>query len=122
VRTNIDIDDQLMSEALAAGPFKTKKEAVEAGLVLLKRQSAMRELAKMAGTVSWGWGDEERLDGKPNWQFVAPSPLPSSPAGKAAAQHLVAEPLASYAGKKENSRAGAAKAEPQVGVKSRARR
>ena len=126
MRTNIDIDDQLMNEALAAGPFKTKKEAVEAGLVLLKRQSAMRELAKMAGTVSWGWGDEERLDGKPNWQFVAPSPSLSpslSPlAGKAAAQHHVGEPLASDPGKKANKQAGTAKAESAAGVRSRARR
>jgi len=122
MRTNIDIDDQLMSEALAAGPFKTKKEAVEAGLLLLKRQSAMRELAKMGGAVSWGWGEEERLDGKPNWQFLAPSPALSPLAGKVAAQHHVAEPLAGYAGKKANKQAGAAKAESAAGVKSRARR
>ena len=65
MRTNIEIDDRLMSEVLAAGPYKTKKEAVEAGLVLLKRQAAMRELAKMGGSVSWGWGDEDQLDDKP---------------------------------------------------------
>jgi Arc/MetJ family transcription regulator len=32
MRTNIEIDDALMAQALKAGPFKTKKEAVEAGL------------------------------------------------------------------------------------------
>jgi len=37
MRTNIDIDDELMAAALEAGPYKTKKEAVEAGLKLLAR-------------------------------------------------------------------------------------
>ena len=64
MRTNIEIDDRLMSEVLAAGPYKTKKEAVEAGLVLLKRQAAMRDLAKMGGAVSWGWGDDPSLEGR----------------------------------------------------------
>ena len=36
MRTNIDIDE-LMAAALEAGPYKTKKEAVEAGLKLLAR-------------------------------------------------------------------------------------
>ena len=36
MRTNIDIDDELMAAALEAGPYKTK-EAVEAGLKLLAR-------------------------------------------------------------------------------------
>lgn len=78
MRTNIDIDDQLMSDALAAGPFKTKKEAVEAGLRLLKRQAAARELLKLRGQLPWGWGDEERLDGQPNWSEAPVSE--SSPA------------------------------------------
>ena len=32
-----DVDDALMEQALKAGPFKTKKDAVEAGLRLLRR-------------------------------------------------------------------------------------
>lgn len=73
MRTNIDIDDDLMAEAMAAGAFKTKKEAVEAGLQLLKQQAAYREILKLRGQVRWGWGDEERLDGQPNWRAVPPS-------------------------------------------------
>jgi antitoxin ParD1/3/4 len=69
VRTNIDIDDGLMERALAAGPFKTKKEAVEAGLRLLERQAAYREIARWRGRLQWGWGEEERLDGQPNWRL-----------------------------------------------------
>lgn len=60
MRTNIDIDDALMAEALRAGPFKTKKEAVEAGLKLLARQAAYREILKWEGRLAWE-GDE-RID------------------------------------------------------------
>ena len=59
VRTNIEIDDKLMAEVLASGRFKTKKEAVEAGLLMIKRQEAMRELARMGGAVTWGWDHDE---------------------------------------------------------------
>ena len=35
MRTNIEIDDQLMANAMEAGGYKTKREAVEAGLRLI---------------------------------------------------------------------------------------
>jgi antitoxin ParD1/3/4 len=57
MRTNIDIDDELMTKALAAGPFSTKKDAVEAGLKLLARQAAYREILKWEGKLKWE-GDE----------------------------------------------------------------
>lgn len=66
MRTNIDIDDDLMAAAMKAGPYKTKKEAVEAGLQLLKRQAAYREILKYRGKLQWGWGDEERLSDEPD--------------------------------------------------------
>ncbi len=74
MRTNIDIDDGLMERVLASGPYKTKKEAVEAGLRLLERQAAYREIVKWRGKLDWGWGDEERLNGKPNWSYSPPQP------------------------------------------------
>ncbi|HEY8879049.1 MAG TPA: type II toxin-antitoxin system VapB family antitoxin [Roseateles sp.] len=58
MRTNIDIDDELMAAAMKAGPYKTKKEAVEAGLQLLKRQAAYREILKYRGKLQWGWDGE----------------------------------------------------------------
>lgn len=58
MRTNIDIDDNLMDEAMRAGHFKTKKDAVEAGLQLLKRQAAYREILKWEGKLQWD-GDED---------------------------------------------------------------
>lgn len=63
MRTNIEIDDRLMAEAMAAGGFSTKRETVEAALRLLaglKRQARARELF---GTVAWqGDLDAERQD------------------------------------------------------------
>jgi Arc/MetJ family transcription regulator len=57
MRTNIEIDDALMAQALKAGPYKTKKEAVEAGLKLVARQAAYREILKWEGKLRWE-GDE----------------------------------------------------------------
>lgn len=53
MRTNIEIDDSLMEQALRAGPFKTKKDAVEAGLRLLARQAAYKEVLKWRGKLAW---------------------------------------------------------------------
>ncbi|HRD97801.1 MAG TPA: type II toxin-antitoxin system VapB family antitoxin [Rubrivivax sp.] len=57
MRTNIDIDDDLMAQAMQAGPYSTKKDAVEAGLRLLARQAAYREILKWRGKLQWE-GDE----------------------------------------------------------------
>ena len=57
MRTNIVIDEHLMAEAMKAGPYKTKKDAVEAGLKLLARQAAYREILKWEGRLKWE-GDE----------------------------------------------------------------
>ncbi len=57
MRTNIEIDDALLADAMKAGPYKTKKDAVEAGLRLLARQAAYREILKWKGRLHWE-GDE----------------------------------------------------------------
>jgi len=57
MRTNIDIDDDLMAQAMKAGPFQTKKEAVEAGLRLLARQAAYREILQWKGRLRWEGDD-----------------------------------------------------------------
>jgi len=57
MRTNIDIDDELIVRAMQAGPYKTKKDAVEAGLKLLARQAAYKEVLKWQGKLKWE-GDE----------------------------------------------------------------
>ncbi|MES2229380.1 MAG: type II toxin-antitoxin system VapB family antitoxin [Pseudomonadota bacterium] len=68
MRTNIVIDEKLMAEAMKAGPYKTKKDAVEAGLKLLARQAAYREILKWRGKLKWE-GDE-RID----WTVPAERP------------------------------------------------
>ena len=42
---------------MKAGPFKTKKDAVEAGLKLLARQAAYREILKWEGKLHWDGDD-----------------------------------------------------------------
>lgn len=48
MRTNIDIDDELMKKALESGRFKTKKEAVHAGLklIVMKGQQKEKDIVK----------------------------------------------------------------------------
>ena len=59
MRTNIDIEDSLMAEAMKAGPYQTKKEAVEAGLRLLARQAAYREILKWEGRLRWEGAEDD---------------------------------------------------------------
>ncbi len=53
MRTNIVIDDALLEAAMKAGPFSTKKDAVEAGLRLLARQAAYRDILALRGKLRW---------------------------------------------------------------------
>jgi antitoxin ParD1/3/4 len=53
MRTNIIIDDELMANAMAAGGFTTKKDAVEEGLKLLARQVAYQRIRAMRGKLHW---------------------------------------------------------------------
>lgn len=54
MRTNIDIDDELMAEAMKAGGFRTKKETVEAALKAMARQGqAYARLRALRGKVDW---------------------------------------------------------------------
>ena len=58
MRTNIEIDDKLMAAAMAAGGFKTKREAVEEGLRMIKRRKAYDALLAARGTLHWDDTDE----------------------------------------------------------------
>lgn len=79
MRTNIILDDELVAQAMKAGPFKTKKEAVDAGLRLLARQAAYRDLLA--------------LRGKLRWEDAAPT-----------AGHLLMEPTQPYGAKTDEPR------------------
>ncbi len=53
MRTNIEIDDKLMSKALRATGSKTKREAVALGLQKLVRLKAQGEIRKLRGKLDW---------------------------------------------------------------------
>ena len=72
MRTNIVIDDALLEKVMNAGPFKTKKDAVEAGLRLLERQAAYREILKWEGRLKWE-GDESVDWTRPPAAVLAPA-------------------------------------------------
>jgi Arc/MetJ family transcription regulator len=60
LRTNIDLDDELMSQAMAATGLPTKKATVEAGLrALVSRQERKKALTALKGM---GWeGDLDAM-------------------------------------------------------------
>jgi len=60
MRTNIVIDDQLMSEALKATGLSTKREAVELGLRTLVRLSQQEGIRRFRGRLA-GEGDLEAM-------------------------------------------------------------
>ncbi|MBS0444757.1 MAG: type II toxin-antitoxin system VapB family antitoxin [Proteobacteria bacterium] len=96
MRTNIDIDDATLEAAMRAGHFKTKKDAVEAGLKLLARQAAYQEILKWQGKLKWE-GDESV-----DWTAAAPG---EEPAPRAASSHLAVNgPAAEYAVKQRRGR------------------
>ena len=53
MRTNIDIDDKLMEEAVQYGGFNTKKEAVHEGLRLLVERAKQRKIREYRGKLKW---------------------------------------------------------------------
>lgn len=53
MRTNIEIDDKLMKDALRASGAKTKREAVELGLRTLLRLSQQEEIRRYRGKLNW---------------------------------------------------------------------
>ena len=53
VRTNIDIDDRLMRQAMRRSGAPTKRAAVEAGLRLLAETHAQGSIRQLRGKVRW---------------------------------------------------------------------
>lgn len=58
MRTNIEIDDDLMRRALRASGERTKRAAVERGLRLLVALEGQGSIRRLRGRVTWG-GDLE---------------------------------------------------------------
>ena len=60
MRTNIDIDDDLMDEALRKSGLPTKRAAVEEGLRLLIETRRQNGIRRLRGKVRWD-GDLDSL-------------------------------------------------------------
>ena len=53
MRTNIEIDDKLMKDALKATGSRTKREAVELGLKTLVQLRAQEKARNLKGKITW---------------------------------------------------------------------
>jgi len=59
MRTNIEIDDDLVQQAMKSSGAPTKKAVVEAGLRLLVKTHSQTAIRKLRGKVKWD-GDLNR--------------------------------------------------------------
>lgn len=53
MRTNIDIDDRLMRQAMRSSGARTKRAAVEEGLRLLIQTRGQKSIRRLRGKVTW---------------------------------------------------------------------
>ncbi len=53
MRTNIEINDELIHKAMRSSGARTKKAAVEAGLQLLVKTHSQAAIRKLRGKVRW---------------------------------------------------------------------
>lgn len=70
MRTNVDIDDDLMTEAMEALGTETKKETIEVALTRVVREKRLRGILALKGTVHWEgdleeWRRNKDLDPEP---------------------------------------------------------
>ncbi len=64
MRTNIEIDDELIESALRATGLKTKRAAVEEGLRTLVRLHEQEMILGLAGKVHWSGNLDESREGR----------------------------------------------------------
>ena len=64
MRTNIEIDDALLAEAMALTGLPTKRATVEEALRRLVRLAGQREILKLAGKVIWEGDLDESRQGR----------------------------------------------------------
>ncbi|NVO07805.1 MAG: type II toxin-antitoxin system VapB family antitoxin [Rhodoferax sp.] len=84
MRTNIEIDDKLMADAMEAGGHKTKREAVEAGLRLVARRKVYDGLLALRGKLHWDDSDEGWAKVREQQALVAKEAAPTPYVAKAA--------------------------------------
>ena len=64
MRTNIDIDDRLMRDAMRSSGARTKRAAVEQALRLLIQTKAQKSIRRLRGKVTWKGNLEESRQGR----------------------------------------------------------
>jgi Arc/MetJ family transcription regulator len=64
MRTNIEIDDALMAEAMAVSGLATKRAVVEEGLRLLVTLKRQAEVKQLFGAVRWRGELEQSRQGR----------------------------------------------------------
>jgi Arc/MetJ family transcription regulator len=64
MRTNIEISDELIQEALRISGLKTKRAAVEAGLKALIRLGRQKRILDLAGKVHWEGDLDDSREGR----------------------------------------------------------
>jgi len=68
MRTNIEIDDELMKQALKMSDLKTKKDVVNEALRVFVQREAQKQILKYRGKLKWeGDLDEMRESRFPEW-------------------------------------------------------
>ena len=53
MRTNVVIDDKLISRALRSSGCRTKRSAIESGLRLLVQVNSQKKLRGLKGKIAW---------------------------------------------------------------------
>jgi Arc/MetJ family transcription regulator len=64
MRTNIELDDQLVAQAMRSTGARTKKAVVEAGLRLLVQTHAQAGIRRLRGKVHWQGNLDESRQGR----------------------------------------------------------
>ena len=64
MRTNIDIDDDLLAEAMRAAGTTTKRATVEAGLAELIRRHRLRRVRDLHASVEWARDLDDLREGR----------------------------------------------------------
>jgi Arc/MetJ family transcription regulator len=64
MRTNIDIDDNLMEEAQRLSGLKTKRAVIDAALRMFVRVKHQTDILSLAGKVRWEGNLDEMREGR----------------------------------------------------------
>jgi len=85
MHTNVDIDEELIAEAMQRSGLSTKRAVVEAGLRALLLLHTQAEVRDLRGRLHWQ-GDEESLPAARTTATATRPPKPSAKKGRSGAR------------------------------------